>query len=417
MRIRLTIFLLAVVFAKTFAQTNNSPYSIIGIGDIEDSYFNRTSGMASTGIAYRNGHSLINNNPASFSALDNQFFTGEIGIRGKLITYSGRPINPSDNTSSDITFRRFVMGIKLTKNWGTSIGLVPFSSENYEFNAPQPILGTNGETTNGYYQGYGGVNRVYWANAYELFHHLSLGINSSYLFGSISQKSILENPSIPSTYVSTTKNTFLSNLYFDYGLQYYGSINKKWDFTIGATFANKTDLRAESSILILAIDSSQLKNESFDKTFFTLPTSYGVGISITKDKKYTFLADYKFQNWSSLHYSGFNYALENSSRASIGFEVSKKKNIYNTLFETSFIHAGVYYGNSYLNVYGQKINDMGATVGLGINSKRIPFAYNVALQYGIKGTDTHQLIQERYFNLTIVFSYRDLWYTKGRKYE
>ncbi len=417
MRIRLTIFFLFVVFVKAGAQTNNSPYSILGIGDIEDSYFNRTSGMANTGIAYRNNRCLINNNPASFSALDNQLFTGEIGIRGKLINYSGKPINPAENTSSDITFRRFVLGIKLTKHWGTSIGMVPFSSENYEFNAPQPILGTNGETTSSYNQGFGGVNRVYWANAYDFFNHLSIGINSSYLFGSINQKTILENPALPSTYVSTTKNIFLSNLYFDYGLQYHGKISKKWDFSLGATFANKTDLNAEYSILILNADSLQLKNETTKETFFTLPASYGFGLALTKNKKYTFLADYRYQNWSSLHYSGFNYALQDSRRASIGFEISKTKNLYNTTYETNYFHAGLYYSNSYLNVYGQQINDIGGTLGFGINAKRSALSYDVSLQYGVKGTSSQQLIKENYFGLTVVFSYRDIWYTRGRKYD
>jgi hypothetical protein len=415
MRITLTIFISFVLFAKAEAQTNNSPYSIIGIGDIEDNYFNRTSGMANTGIAYRNGRSLLSNNPASFSGLENQFFTGEIGIRAKFVNYYGTPITANNNNSSDITFKRFAVGIKLTNHWGTSIGLVPFSSENYEFNAPQPVLGTSGEYANAYSQGYGGINRVYWANAYELFHHLSVGINSSYLFGSLSQKTILQNPNSPSTYVSTNRNIFLSNLYFDYGLQYYGKINKKWDFTVGATFANKTDLKAENHITILNIDSVALKDETLNEGFFTLPKSYGVGFSITKNKKYTLTADYKYQDWSALKYSGFNYSLQSSDRISVGFEVSKRKSLYNTSIETGFLHAGLYYGNSYLNVYGQSIKDMGATIGIGVNSKRTLFAYNVVLQYGIRGTDSHNLIQERYFNFTFVFSYRDFWYTKGVK--
>src|SRR5882724_4761073 len=286
MRITLTIFLSFVLLAKAEAQTNNSPYSIIGIGDIEDSYFNRTSGMANTGIGYRNSRSLISNNPASFSGLENQFFTGEIGIRAKLVNYYGTPINANNNSSSDITFKRFALGIKLAKHWGTSVGLVPFSSENYEFNAPQPVLGTTGEFTNAYSQGYGGINRVYWTNAYELFHHLSIGINTSYLFGSISQKTILENPNTPSTYISTNRNTFLSDFYFDYGLQYFGKINKKWDFTLGATFANKANLRSENHITILNIDSVALKDETLNESTLSLPNSYGVGFSLTKNKKY-----------------------------------------------------------------------------------------------------------------------------------
>ncbi|HTS42793.1 MAG TPA: hypothetical protein VMH01_00245 [Puia sp.] len=418
MRILLPIFIVFVLFAKTAeAQTNNSPYSIIGIGDIEDSYFNRTSGMANTGIGYRNSHSLINNNPASFSALDNQFFTGEIGVRGKLITYYGSPIDPTNNVSSDITFRRFVLGIKAAKHWGTSIGLVPFSSENYEFTAPQLILGTNGETTNSYAEGFGGINRVYWANSYEFFNHLSIGVDASYLFGSINSKTILQNPGLPSTYVSTNRNSAYTGLYFNYGLQYFGKINKKWNFSVGGTFSNKTTLNSDNSIIILNIDSIQINQTPTNQSTFMLPVSYGVGFALTKNKKYTFLADYKYQDWSALHYSGFNYSLQSSERISVGFEISKIKNVYNASFESSFFQAGLYYNNSYLNVRGQSIRDFGGTIGMGINSRRTPFAYNFSLQYGVKGTEINSLIQERYFALTFVFSYREVWYTKGRKYE
>ena len=57
---------------KGMSQNTSSPYSIIGIGDLEESYFNRTSGMA-FGVAYRNKLYLINNNPASCSALQERF--------------------------------------------------------------------------------------------------------------------------------------------------------------------------------------------------------------------------------------------------------------------------------------------------------------------------------------------------------
>jgi hypothetical protein len=66
-----------------FTQNNSSPYSILGIGDIEESYFNRTSGMANTGIAYRNKNYLTHNNPASVSELQEQFFMVEAAARGK----------------------------------------------------------------------------------------------------------------------------------------------------------------------------------------------------------------------------------------------------------------------------------------------------------------------------------------------
>ena len=416
MKLTLSIFVFLVCLSNTYAQTNNSPYSVLGIGDIEDSYFNRTNGMAGTGIAYRTNRNLVNNNPASLTALENQFFIGEVGIRGKYITYTGAAVDPGSNTSFDITFRRVAFGTKIGRHWGTSVGLTPFSSENYEFNTPEPIQGTIGQTANAYYQGYGGVNRVYWANGFELFHHISLGLTASYLFGSLSQKSILQNPSIPSAYVSTNNNIFLSNFYLDYGIQYFGKIGKKWNFSIGGTFANKTDLNAQYSVLVLGIDSSVLKSQTTRETYFTLPNTYGVGLSLTRNQKYTFVADYKYQEWSPLNYNGYNYSLSNSYRASVGFEISQKKNVYNTLLETSFFHAGVYYGDTYLNVFGQQLKDMGATMGVGINAKRSPFAYTITFQYGVRGTANAQLIKENYFNISFLLSYRDFWFTRGKKF-
>src|SRR5262249_3178931 len=149
------------------------------------------------------------------------------------------------------------------------------------------------------------------------------------------------------------------------------------------------------------------------ETVFTLPKNYGVGFSLTRNKKYTFLADYKYQAWGDLNISGFNYSFQNSQRASVGFEISNKKNIYNNLYETSFFQFGLYYNKSYLNVYGQSIDDMGGTFGIGLNSKRSTLSTNIIFQYGVKGTTDRNLIKENYFNITFVFSYRDFWNTKG----
>ncbi|HXB42723.1 MAG TPA: hypothetical protein VNV85_01635 [Puia sp.] len=426
MKRTLTIILLSACFFQLQAQTNNSPYSIFGIGDIEDSYFNRTSGLSNTGIAYRSSRYLINNNPASFSALDNDFFAGEIGGRASLINYYGSNVNPSNNQSFDITFKKVVLGIKASKHWGTSVGLLPFSSQNYEFNSPLNVNGTTGVIANQFFQGSGGLNKVYWANSYEFFHHLSLGVDVSYLFGSLQQKIIIQDPN-QIELVSTNNNVNLTNFYFDYGFQFYGKMGKKWDYVIGATLANKSPLNVEISQTVLNPDSSQLYSNTFPLSTFNLPTSIGGGISLTYNKRYTLLADYKYQGWGSVNNTGYinsllnstnymNYSIHNASRMSVGFEMSKKRAVYNTLIETTFYQAGLYYSNSYLNVYGQQIRDIGGSLGIGVNSKRTPLAYTFSIQYGVKGVQSTQLIQERYANFTVSISYRDFWLTKGRKF-
>lgn len=417
MKITGIIFLLTVSSLHLAAQSNNSPYSLLGIGDIDNDFYNRTSGMANTGIAYRSDRFLLNNNPASFSALTNQVFFGEIGLKGAIVNYYGGGVNPLYNQSSDITFKRLVIAAKIFKHWGSSIGLLPYSTQNYEFNNPLTIQGTPGELINQYYQGSGGINKVYFANAYEFFNHLSVGVNVSYLFGALEQKLIYQDAN-QAELLSQNITTGMTNLYLDYGLQYFTKIGKRWDFSLGATFANKTNLNPITNIVILASDSTQLLNEGSlqPPTLTQIPKSYGFGIAITRDHKLTLLADYKFQNWSSLNYTFFNYALQNSRRFSVGFEISKNKKVYNSLVETKYLQAGFYYDESYVNAYGQQIKDIGGTVGLGINSKRTLLAYCISLQYGIKGTSSAQLIQEKYVNLNLTISFGDIFATKGKRF-
>jgi hypothetical protein len=414
LRIWPTTIFSVLLISTGFAQTNNSPYSIHAIGDITDNIINRTSGMASTGIAYRNNRYIITNNPASLSALDNQFFAGEIGVNGQYVDYSGSPVSETNHQASDITFKRISFGTKIFKHWGSAVGLVPFSEENYEYSGTRPI-GYNGGTLPTYDQGYGGINKVFWANGYEFFHHLSIGVTTSYLFGSIENKNIILGQGT-SVYLSKNNNTFYRNLYVDYGLQYYASINAHWDFTLGAVYANQTALNTETNVNVINLDSNVLRSTQTVGSY-NIPTSYGLGISVTKDKKYTFVADYRFQNWSELTTTTGDFFYKNSQRASIGFEISKKKLAYNTLYETNFFQAGFYYNKTYLIVNGTPINDIGGSVGLGVNSKRTPMSFLVVLQYGIKGTTYNNLLRENYVNLSFVFSLRELWYTQGRKFD
>jgi len=402
---------------RLHAQSNNSPYSILGIGDIDDNFYNRTSGLANTGIALRSDRFLLNNNPASFSGLTNQVLFGEIGMKGAIVNYYGSGVNAAANQSSDITFKRLVIATKLFKHLGTSVGLLPYSSQNYEFNSPLTIQGTYNEQINEYYQGSGGINRAYLTNAYDFLNHVSVGVNVSYLFGSLQQKLVYQNLA-GSELLSQNVTTGMTNIYVDYGLQLYTKIGSQWNLSVGGTFANKTNLNPNTNILILASDSTQLLNEgSLQPSLLTqLPLTYGVGLALTRNHKFTILADYKYQNWSSLHYSFFNYALQDSRRYSVGFEYSRSKKSYNGFIETGYLQAGFYYNATYVNAYGQQITDIGGTLGIGINSKRTLLAYCISLQYGEKGKNSTQLIQEKYINLNLAINFGEILLSRGKRF-
>ncbi len=161
------LFFILIFPVSVMAQTVSSPYSIIGIGDIESSSFNRLSGLANTGLSLRSGKSLYTINPAALSALDDHFFTFEVSARGKAVSYAGSNIDATNNKNSDFTIRKISAGIKFFPWWGSSFGLTPFSSVNYLFDVKKSIEGTS-DFYNAQYDGNGGINQVFWANGFKL---------------------------------------------------------------------------------------------------------------------------------------------------------------------------------------------------------------------------------------------------------
>jgi hypothetical protein len=421
MKQSILLTLLTIVSVRMMAQNNNTPYSQLGLGDLDDGYYNRTSGLANTGIAYRSNRFLINNNPASFSGLNNQYFTMETALRGQYISYAGTQVNVASTESADLTFRKLILGIKITKNWGSSVGLLPYSTQNYEFAAPYYIAGTTTQIASNYFQGHGSVNRAYWANSYEFFHHLSIGVDASYIFGQLNQNNIIQSSTNGATLVSSTNNVNLQNLYFTYGMQLYGRISKNWSYSLGGTYSAKTALLSASVKTVLNNDSVALQNIQNPEGYMYLPEAWGFGIALTDKQKYTFVADYRYQNWNGVAnlntYPGQGYNVVSSERGSVGFEISKKKVFYNTLVELSYIQTGLYYENSYLQINGQQIKDYGVTFGFGINSIKSPLTYNLVFQYGIKGTTQNDLIRENYADATFIINFGQIWYTKGKKFD
>ena len=415
------IAVLAVSSLRLMAQNNNQPYSQLGLGDLDDGYYNRTSGLANTGIAYRSNRFLINNNPASFTGLTDQYFTMETALRGQYIHYAGSQVNLASTESADITFRKLVLGIKVNRHWGSSIGILPYSTQNYEFSVPYNIAGTTIQIADHYYQGHGSVNRAYWANAYEFFHHLSIGVDASYIFGQLNQNDIIQQSGTGATLVSTTNNTNLNNLYVTYGMQLYGRIGKNLNYSIGGTYSQKAALLAASTKQVINNDSVILQYIQNQEGYMYLPETWGVGLAITAKQKFTFLADYRYQNWNGVAarntYEGQGYTIGNAERGSIGFEVSKKKTFYNTRVELSYLQAGLYYSKSYLQINGKQIDDRGITAGFGVNSLKSPLAYSMVFQYGIRGTTENELIRQNYFALTFMVNFGQIWYTKGKKFD
>jgi len=108
--------------------------------------------------------------------------------------------------------------------------------------------------------------------------------------------------------------------------------------------------------------------------------------------------------------------LVNSSRISGGVQYSKNGGYQNNFFERSNLQFGLYYGNSYLDINGYQIKDYGFSVGAGFSGKDGRMGCQFNMQVGQTGTTQNGLIREDYIQLGVTLTYRDLWYTKLKKY-
>ncbi len=412
------VVIVCFCIGKSFSQNTSSPYSIIGLGDIEKSYFDRTSGLGHAGVALYGERNLYVGNPASFSFLENRAFQNpfylDLAVRYKNINYAGDAITSSTaNQSNDLQFKRISFAIKPKPRWGLSFGLLPFSTANYSFVGVKTIQG-DPTSFNANYAGSGSTNLVYLSNSFLLTKNLSVGIQSSILFGQFSDKETIYTDSV----LTTERNISLAKPFFKGGIIYKGNINKNWSGSIGATGSLKTTMNAQYQLNVTDGSTSLKSIDETRSNYTALPLMGAIGVSATYKNLYTFVLDYSGQNWSSINHKGTNYSLVNSDKISAGFQYIKNDTIKDrnvTAVYENIFQVGFFYSNSYLNTYGQQIKEWGVTLGAGTQLKRSPLALHATLEIGSRGSTNNGLIRENITQFGLTLSYRDFWYTKKIK--
>ncbi|QEC71463.1 hypothetical protein FSB73_07055 [Arachidicoccus ginsenosidivorans] len=406
------------------AQSNISVYSMLGIGNIRQDNYDYGSGMGGATRSLRDGRFILESNPASLPYLDDHFFAIELNGSFESINYTGTPIKDPIR-SNQSQFQRFAMATKLTKWWGAAWGLKQYSSSNYSLYGEKNIIGTSDYITT-YYEGTGGINQVYFSNGLRLNKNFSLGLNSSYLFGNMTQTEYLYGANYIGNELNTANRLYYAGFNFTGGLQYQGNLSDKIRLGLGLTATKKATLKGDRSLSMSSGDPDNgaptniISDSTLGDTRFNLPDQIGGGLSLTYNRTFTIASDYQYGKWEDVGNStnGYNYGYNNSSQLSFGMSYAPRKVLlYNGQYlemEKFRLQAGAFFNTEYVNMYGQQIQDKGVSLGIGLFSKRSSLSYLISLQYGTRGTTTNNLIQENYFKLGVTLSYRDLW--KKRRY-
>ncbi|MEJ0102541.1 MAG: hypothetical protein WDO19_08305 [Bacteroidota bacterium] len=396
-----------------FSQNTNSPYSVYGIGNIDNNIYNRTSGMGGTGLAIKSSVFLIDNNPASLAGLSRSFYVASLNATGRTNSFAGDPINSENNKSKDFWIKNFSLAVKVNKFWASGFGFNQFSNVNYNLNGSRFVEGS-ADAYSIAYQGDGGLNEYYWTNAVSLGKHFSIGIKSSFIAGSINKTEILSEASLTST-ISTKQQDYYRNFRFQGGALYETALNKQWNVSLGGRYVPKTGLIYDRTLTVTENGADVETDKYLSDGKFYLPVTYAGGIALKHKNKTTFAADYTYEDWSSLGIKDQGWQLISSRRISAGAEFSNYKSDRGLIVENRFYQVGAYLNNSYLQVRNTPINEWGITAGMGGSIKN-SFLYSLSLQGGVRGTTTQKLIRETFFGFTLSLSYRDFLFSKGKVY-
>ena len=418
-------------FLISFSQSfTNSPYSRYGLGELQYTAFASNIPMGGIYNAMRNDTTapyFINvGNPASHSSLKLTAF--DFGLKSNFMK-----LQTSNNSySSNQTALAYVaLAFPVTKWWGMSFGLLPYSAVGYRIHNEknQDSIGTVKYS----YQGDGGINQVYLGNGFKI-KKFSVGVNISYLFGDLifsSRDSFPKSSNIFNTKLSQT--TRINDLYYTIGTQYKIPIKKNWSLTLGATGGWKSYLNAKRTTFAanyinnfgVEVVKDTIINDSDVKDTIRIPIMFGGGFVLKKGEKWLIGIDYSFQNWKGINSSDQSTLLKNSQQIAFGTQYipNKTAGTKESYFKKIFYRAGFRYTSSFLDLQNTPLKEYVITLGVGFPLRKLKVGetysqsiINVGVELGQFGTTENQLIKQQYVKAVVGFTLNDKWFIK-RKYD
>ncbi|WP_417593044.1 hypothetical protein [Owenweeksia hongkongensis] len=421
-----------IISLSTFAQQNSvSPYSRLGVGDLQRKNYTRGLGMGGATIGMKDAQSIDMSNPASYANLALTSF--DIGVQFRIIEQQQE--NPDVSVkNSQAGIRYFSIGVPIKDWWGSAFGVQPYSYKGY--NITNTRIAADGIEIVDNFVGSGSMSQVYWGNAFTLFKNFSVGVNTSFLFGKlVEENSTSFEGSIFNSWQS--ENLGARGFNFDLGAQYSLDLANNKELGFGATYTLKSKLNATmdqqwyvQSDGGTPIDS--LNSDGVEGGNITLPTEFKFGLSYGKktnkslNHAWLVAADFELYQGSEFkNFSGSTGGLADGYRAEVGgfvvpslmSESLGKRNNYLSRIE---YRLGAFYGQTPYTVGGHQLEEYGISFGMGLPVRHKNLApgevkastVNIGAILGRRGTVENGLIQENYLNIYLGINLNDKWFIK-----
>lgn len=403
------------VVAPIWAQTDITPYSSQGIGNLIHPTLVHNRGMGGIGIG--NGNALFINytNPAFLYKNNLSSFDVAFSIEQNIMQ---RENESATRTGGGLSYGVFSFPVA-TNRWSMSIGITPFSTVGYQIEEDIVAQGGQVEGTQ-VVKGEGGINMVSFSNGFRVAGNLGVGLRVGYLFGPITETRsiILDDPQANRTELED--QIYYSDLIFEGSLSYGIKLGNNTLLNVGATYQPEMQIRANRDVFLLSIPSNPAftRRERVDssESKITLPSRLGVGISVEKSLKYLIGVDFLTQPWENYRsLSNNNDGMRNSYEAMIGGQYIPNISSINSYLARMAYRLGFFYRNTPFAVEDEQITDFGLNLGFSLPMSNLS-STNISLEAGNRGTLENGLIRENYFKISAGITFNDRWFIR-RKFD
>jgi hypothetical protein len=404
---------------------SGSFYSGIGFGIPADPKSPFSEGMGLTGVSTYTNLSPSISNPAHW---------GIVGFTQGSVSVGVNNFNASDNFSSAkgtlIAIQNFQAVIPVLRNrLGVSVAFTPVTRSDFQlFNEGSfdPVDGLNLDPVNFVSStlSTGGVNRFEAGAGYRLASNLSVGYAIS--VNLLSQQQEITTGFSNASYRGTVTNRDIegTGIGHRFGIFFNkGSVFRNNDqVSIGATVSLPVSIDGERSINTFRIVENrraliELNENSPDREGrIQLPLEFNVGLTYNLSRFVNVGTEVQFQDWGKAEFS-FNPTQEayfkERVRAGLGVQYHPYRADQAAGFLSNFKYGvGATYDTGHLSINGQDIETLFLNAGIGLISNRAASSIDLNFHYGIRGTQSSDLVKENIWGFTLSLNLAEFMFVR-----
>jgi hypothetical protein len=425
--IRLLIIVIITFLCNELNAQNitNSIYSRYGYGTETFKGFAQNIALGGTGVAQKGPFHLNYNNPASNAAL--KLTTFNAGMSGNYL----QQLNTTDTiVNKNGSFGYIALGFPVTKWWGLSIGLLPYSGVGYKVSDTTKF---NNQSIANTYKGSGGLNKIYFANGFNpfkifsdsLMQGFSIGLNTEFTFGNVATEEYKSFIGSDTSYYLNILNTIQNNykgFSFLIGMQHTLNIKDETKLTLGMSYGLKGNLNNNVTINSERYFNTNLASSLVDTAYYSesskvvayLPSQFTFGFNLQMGAKLSYNMEYKLVNWGKDSISGTEGNLKDSRTIAAGIQYFPNSQSPDGFLKHTYYRFG--FKNATLPFYlnNTQILEQAFTLGAGFPLRKAVSTVNIGMELGRRGTTKYNLVKENYFMVNVGFTINDRWFIKSK---